>query len=1194
MANQTKSYRKFVASAATATLVASALVPVASAAPADTASTFTDVAPQYQDAVNYLVNNDITNGKSPTQFGTAENILRADAAVWIAKAVLTGEQLENAKDSGFTDVPARAKNYVDALKENNVLNGINATQFGSNRNIKRGDVARILTEAYQIEGSEGNVTFTDVAPQYKAAVAALLDNDITSGKKGNRFGTDDNITRGELAIWIQKLELLDRDVEPGELRVQSATAISKTLVEVKFNDGKSETYTVKELEVGKATDVEVEYKGEKFTVNVTWKGETQAAPGTVAFSNQPSAKALPFSSQLNEVYKFQITAGEDAINLRSVQLKQYGTASASEDDIKNVHLAVNGDIQATGTINANGEVRLTRSINIPANSTVELTVLADINKDATPTATVQFGIESINAFTANATLNGSFPNLGNSFNVVAGNIGTVTVTGTSGKLSDVETGDVQEELGKFTLQAGSQEGVKVNRITLEANGFNADDFDNLYLYQNNGSDKIDVQGVASRNEVVFELSDKDLEIGRNQSKSFVLKGDPASSTSSAVTGSFELAESYHLVTQGLNTGYNNGNTVDNGKSLGSLTVKLGEPKFRISTNSPKTGDKIVASISDYGVVREYTLNPASQEVTLKNGQLTVQWEDKDVTDLSRAVRAIELYDANTGSVIKTFDIDNPDSGSSKDSKFTFKASGINWYADKSMDLQIRAVATSDDVKVEKFDAYIDYLNYDIQLPNGKKESGEMTGPAASAQWKEFTTTGDTEVQRPGSSSRIAGYSISAGLSDALLGNFRIEAKEEAVKVTEADVVIDGLDKINIDSAFANPRLTHDGKIVAYGDIKNGKIEFDFVDNFTVEKGTSARKVLELRADVLENSDLSAKKLMPKLDRLETRGVNSNIVSDANIPTANENLLTSDLDYRQTTIEVNVSQEAVDTVATTSTRVLKFKVTNLSPNNPGDNSKVAKIEQFGFENLFNFPAVDNKNIFELRDDKAKSYGFKGSIGGDNQTILLKGDGGTNGTPGTTGDKATFTDNTTGLTVTAVDSGEKYNGYQVNVEAADSEEEQSIVVNHGDKEITISVYFTEDSDGKTEAVTSFEGIDVVNEDKDPDKTFTFDFAKNAAGLTEPVDLESTDKGTDDTSGTPGTANVFNLKGDDDEVFFLYGDFSEKLNNDSDYSHFRNVRMRIDAKADQWVIKDSNDDEITPLLINQGEGPDIVITD
>jgi hypothetical protein len=207
MAYQPKSYKKFVATAATATLVASAVVPVAFAA--KPATEFSDVAPSYKDAVDYLVDNTIAAGKTPSTFGTAEPIIRVDAAIWIAKATLTEGEISAAPASNFTDVPDRGKIYVDALKSKGYVNGSSATAFNSYANISRGEVALILAEAYDIEGNTANNKFTDVNSRYLAAVSALKDNGITSGKSSTRFGTGDAITRGELAIWVYKLETLD-------------------------------------------------------------------------------------------------------------------------------------------------------------------------------------------------------------------------------------------------------------------------------------------------------------------------------------------------------------------------------------------------------------------------------------------------------------------------------------------------------------------------------------------------------------------------------------------------------------------------------------------------------------------------------------------------------------------------------------------------------------------------------------------------------------------------------------------------------------------------------------------------------------------------------------------------------------------------------------------------------------------------
>ncbi|MFJ7934410.1 S-layer homology domain-containing protein [Sporosarcina sp. NPDC096371] len=230
MSIQHKPYQKFVATAATAALVATAVVPVASA----NSTAFTDVGERYKEAVTYLVDNNITNGVSATKFGTTQVIKRVDVAVLLAKTVLTEKEIASAPNAGFTDVPARAKAYVNGLKAKSIINGKTATTFGAEASITRGEAALMLAKAYGIKGNTDNVKFTDVSPRYKEAVAALVDNGITSGKTDTKFGTDASITRGELAIFLHKLEMLGK-AESDVVTVSSVNAVNAKTITVTFS-----------------------------------------------------------------------------------------------------------------------------------------------------------------------------------------------------------------------------------------------------------------------------------------------------------------------------------------------------------------------------------------------------------------------------------------------------------------------------------------------------------------------------------------------------------------------------------------------------------------------------------------------------------------------------------------------------------------------------------------------------------------------------------------------------------------------------------------------------------------------------------------------------------------------------------------------------------------------------------------------
>jgi hypothetical protein len=189
------------------------------------ASKFTDVSPKYSEAVDYLLDNGITVGISDTEYGTYLPIKRVDASIMLAKA-LKLETSSNAV-SGFTDVPKRGEPAVKALRDAEIVLGKTATHFGAYDNIMRGEMALILAKGYQLSGEGTEVPFTDVAPQYKPSVAALIKHEITFGKDAVTYGTHDDVTRGEFALFLHRLSKLDVE----EQGVIDLTVLEKGLLD---------------------------------------------------------------------------------------------------------------------------------------------------------------------------------------------------------------------------------------------------------------------------------------------------------------------------------------------------------------------------------------------------------------------------------------------------------------------------------------------------------------------------------------------------------------------------------------------------------------------------------------------------------------------------------------------------------------------------------------------------------------------------------------------------------------------------------------------------------------------------------------------------------------------------------------------------------------------------------------------------
>ncbi|SDM34913.1 S-layer homology domain-containing protein [Psychrobacillus sp. OK028] len=264
MAYQPKSYKKFVATAATATLVATAIAPTALAA------SFTDVSSTYKTAVDYLIANDIAKGKTETTFGTTATITRGDAAVMIANALKL--DTTKAPDAGFKDVNARVAGAVNALVAAKIVSGKTATTFAPDANITRQEMAKIIANAYELEAGTTKNSFVDVNSNWDAFVDALVANNITLGKTATTFASTAAVTRGEFALFVYRSETL--------------VPATPEVVSVSANTAKS---------------LKVEFKGAVDTTKAQFavkKGSITANVAKVTFADDKKSATLELSSKL--------------------------------------------------------------------------------------------------------------------------------------------------------------------------------------------------------------------------------------------------------------------------------------------------------------------------------------------------------------------------------------------------------------------------------------------------------------------------------------------------------------------------------------------------------------------------------------------------------------------------------------------------------------------------------------------------------------------------------------------------------------------------------------------------------------------------------------------------------------------------------------------------------------------------------
>ncbi|QPR66661.1 S-layer homology domain-containing protein [Lysinibacillus macroides] len=251
MAKQNKG-RKFFAASATAALVASAIVPVASAAQVNDLNKVSGYA---KEAVQALVDSGVIQGDAKGNFNPLNTISRAEAAEIFAKAL----DLDASGDVNFKDVKKGAWYYnsITAVVEHGIFEGVSTTEFAPSKSLTRSEAAKILVEAFGLEGDASVDGFADsssIKPWAKQYLEIAVANGIFQGTDTNRLNPNNTITRQDFALTFQRTLNLEENEEVVE--ASSVKAINNTTVEVTFDEAqttvKASDFSIDGLEIKNA------------------------------------------------------------------------------------------------------------------------------------------------------------------------------------------------------------------------------------------------------------------------------------------------------------------------------------------------------------------------------------------------------------------------------------------------------------------------------------------------------------------------------------------------------------------------------------------------------------------------------------------------------------------------------------------------------------------------------------------------------------------------------------------------------------------------------------------------------------------------------------------------------------------------------------------------------------------------------
>ncbi|RHW39968.1 S-layer homology domain-containing protein [Lysinibacillus yapensis] len=298
MAKQNKG-RKLFATTASAALVASAIVPVASAAQLND---FNTVPSWAKDAVQYLADNNILQGDEKGNFNPNGTLTRAQAAEVLYKAL----GLEATGTEDFKDVTNTNWYYKAVLATSpELFEGFGDGNFKPNQKLTRAQAAKVLVIAYDLKGEADVSNFTDAAkvPAWAADYfSTAVANGVINGK-GSRLAPSDDISRAEFATMVKRA--IDADTVNAD--VASVKAINATTVEVDFKENIEDIdaldFAIEGLEVKNAvvkqTDASVavlttstQEGGKEYTVTNDgktlgkFKGVSAVLPTAVSFVNK--------------------------------------------------------------------------------------------------------------------------------------------------------------------------------------------------------------------------------------------------------------------------------------------------------------------------------------------------------------------------------------------------------------------------------------------------------------------------------------------------------------------------------------------------------------------------------------------------------------------------------------------------------------------------------------------------------------------------------------------------------------------------------------------------------------------------------------------------------------------------------------------------------------------------------------------
>jgi hypothetical protein len=180
---------------------------IGAAAPAGGVAGFGDVDAGrfFTEPVQWMVDNEITTGTSPTCFSPDDSVTRGQAAafMWRMEGFPMG-----APAHPFGDIVADwQQDPVSWMADEKITTGTTATTYSPDDNLTRGQLAALV---HRLAGEPAGAPphpFIDVVKGWQQLpVSWMADEEITTGTSPTTFSPEDTVTRGQLAAFFYRFK----------------------------------------------------------------------------------------------------------------------------------------------------------------------------------------------------------------------------------------------------------------------------------------------------------------------------------------------------------------------------------------------------------------------------------------------------------------------------------------------------------------------------------------------------------------------------------------------------------------------------------------------------------------------------------------------------------------------------------------------------------------------------------------------------------------------------------------------------------------------------------------------------------------------------------------------------------------------------------------------------------------------------